>query len=43
MVNAPQPMQQLHREYSEDSTVVMLDDLDTVPWSAGWARFNPAS
>jgi hypothetical protein len=37
VVNAPQPMQQLHPEYSADSTVVMLDELEKVPWSAGWA------
>jgi hypothetical protein len=37
VVNAPQPMQQLHSEYSADSTVVMLDHLDRVPWSIGWS------
>jgi hypothetical protein len=36
VVNAPQPMQQLHFEYSADSTVTMLDELNGVPWSAGW-------
>jgi hypothetical protein len=36
VVNAPQPMQQLRREYSEDSTTVMSDDLATVPWDKGW-------
>jgi hypothetical protein len=37
IVNAPQPMQQVHREYSADSTVVMLDDLGSVPWAIGWS------
>ena len=36
VVNAPQPMQQLRREYSEDSTTVMLDDLASIPWHRGW-------
>ena len=36
VVNAPQPMQQLHHEYSADSTVVMLDRIASVPWSKGW-------
>jgi hypothetical protein len=36
IVNAPQPMQQLHRKYSADSTVVMLDEIGRVPWADGW-------
>jgi len=36
IVNAPQPMQQLTGEYSNDSRVVMLDDIESVPWDAGW-------
>ena len=36
IVNSPQPMQQLAGEYSKDSTVVMLDRIDAVPWTTGW-------
>ncbi|MCP3463067.1 hypothetical protein [Bradyrhizobium sp. CCGUVB23] len=36
IVNSPQPMQQLAREYSKDSTVVMLDRIQSVPWTDGW-------
>jgi hypothetical protein len=36
IVSAPQPMQQLQHEYSADSTVVMLDRIDAVPWASGW-------
>jgi hypothetical protein len=36
VVSAPQPMQQLRREYSQDSTTVMLDDLASIPWRVGW-------
>lgn len=36
IVNSPQPMQQLTGEYSKDSTVVMLDRIASVPWTAGW-------
>lgn len=38
VVNAPQPMQQLQREYSQDSTTVMLDDLPSIPWNGGWRQ-----
>jgi hypothetical protein len=36
IVNSPQPMQQLVGEYSQDTTVVMLDRIDAVPWENGW-------
>lgn len=36
IVNSPQPMQQLAGEYSKDSTVVMLDRIQSVPWTNGW-------
>lgn len=36
VVNAPQPMQQLTSEYSQDSTVVMFTNIASVPWSEGW-------
>ena len=43
VVNAPQPMQQLHKEYSANSTVVMLERLDEVPWSTGWGEGHMVS
>ncbi|MFT4277548.1 MAG: hypothetical protein QM576_14435 [Rhodopseudomonas sp.] len=36
IVNSPQPMQQLTGEYSKDSTVVMMDEIEGVPWDTGW-------
>jgi hypothetical protein len=36
IVNSPQPMQQLAGEYSQDSTVVMFDRIQSVPWTNGW-------
>lgn len=36
IVNSPQPMQQLAGEYSKDSTVVMLERIESVPWTEGW-------
>jgi hypothetical protein len=36
VVNSPQPMGQLAGEYNADSTVVMMDSLNQVPWNAGW-------
>ena len=36
IVNSPQPMEQLVHEYVQDSAVVMLDEIGSIPWEAGW-------
>jgi hypothetical protein len=36
IVNAPQPMEQLAYQYVHDSAVVMLDEVESVPWDTGW-------
>jgi hypothetical protein len=36
IVNAPQPMEQLAYQYVHDSAVVMLDEVENVPWDTGW-------
>ena len=38
VVSSPQPMEHLQTHESDDARVVLLDDLDTVPWDTGWQR-----
>ena len=40
IVNSPQPMQQLQRVSSADSTVIMLDKIGGVPWPNGWPQLD---
>lgn len=40
IVNSPQPMQQLQRVSSADSTVIMLDKIGGIPWPNGWPQLD---